>query len=165
MALQNNTSRASQGPKDYFSAAASKSIKASHQKRRPGNFYPPRSPPHSRGHIKNNESVEKSRTRLAHRSTSDQERPKPAVFKKNSVLETTERLHIRDSPTMATVMELHQRQLDISTMSNNVSYKNSRLMNDAGSVKQAIHESSLWHNAASKAMKPYQPDSTSIDFR
>ena len=50
-------------------------------------------------------------------------------------------------------------------MSNNVSYKNSRLMNNAGSAKQAIHESSLWHNAASKAMKSSQPDSTGIDFQ
>lgn len=58
----------------------------------------------------------------------------PAIFTKNSVLDTQGIVtvegmaNLRDSPTMTTAMELHQRQLDVSTMSNNVSCKNSRLM-------------------------------------
>ena len=35
---------------------------------------------------------------------------------------------------MATAMELHQRQLDLSAMSNDVSCKNSRLMNLTGTA-------------------------------
>ena len=57
---------------------------------------------------------------------------------KNSVIDATAstlegRMHVRESPTMAMVMERHKRQLDVSTMSNDVSCKNSRLMKDTDS--------------------------------
>ena len=82
-------------------------------------------------HAKQKEVSQHSQSRLLHRSPSEQRRQVPAIFTKNSVLETkgTELVKLHDSPTMASVMEMHKRQLNVSNMSNNLSCKNTRVLN------------------------------------
>ena len=56
------------------------------------------------------------------------------------MVETVQLCDPRESPTVSTAMERHMKQLDVTTMGNNFSCKNSRLMATVSKLSSGLNK-------------------------